>query len=267
MAKDTGRKFAAITGASSGIGYELAKEFASNGFDLIIVSETEKIHEVVPQLEGYGVTVKSVIFDLSKRRGVDGFYRAIKAIGRPLDAAALNAGVGVGGAFLENDLNEELSMINLNVSGLVHLSKHILRDMVARGEGKVLFTSSIASTTPGPYLAVYHATKAFVQSFVQGVREELKETGVTLTALMPGATETEFFHRAHMDETEIGVSAKDLPGDVAKAGFEAMMAGRDHVIGGSWKNTADALLARVTTETARAKEAAKGSKPGSANKH
>jgi len=209
MAKDTGRRFAAITGASTGIGYELAKEFASNGFDLIIVAEDERIHEVVPQLEGYGVTVKSVVFDLSKRRGVEGFYQAIKAERRPLDAAALNAGVGVGGAFLDNDLDEELSMINLNVSGLVHLSKYILRDMVMRGEGKVLFTSSIASTTPGPYLAVYHATKAFVQSFVQGVREELKDTGVTLTALMPGATETEFFERAHMEDTEIGVSDRE----------------------------------------------------------
>lgn len=259
------RKYAAITGASAGIGYELAKVFAANGYDLLIVAEDERIHEVVPEIERLGAKVDSIVFDLSKRRGVHGFYQAIQAMGRPLDAAALNAGVGVGGAFIDNDIEEEIDMINLNVTGLVQLSKWILKDMVKRGEGKVLYTSSIASTTPGPYLAVYHATKAFVQSFVQGVREELKESGVTLTALMPGATETEFFERAGMQDTKIATGEKDLPGDVAMQGFKAMIEGKDHVVGGSWKNTAEVLMARVTSEEARAHQAGEGSKPGSAS--
>jgi short-subunit dehydrogenase len=183
-----------------------------------------------------------------------------------VDAVAINAGVGVAGRFVETDLREELNMVALNVTSTVHLAKYVVKDMVTRGSGRILFTSSIAGTMPTPYEAVYGATKAFVRSFSQSLREELKETGVSVTALMPGATETEFFHRAGADDTKLGVSEKDDPAEVAKEGFEALMAGKDHVVAGSFKNKLQAAAGYALPDPLVAKAHAGMSEPGSANK-
>jgi uncharacterized protein len=249
----TTTSLAVVTGASSGIGLELAKQFAAHGFDLIIVADSPKIDDAASVLKNYNVSVVAVQIDLAKQAGVEEFYRLIRDSGRPVDAVALNAGVGAGGDFVrETALDADLNVIDLNVRSTVHLAKLVLKDMVKRGQGRVLFTSSIAATMPGTFNAVYNASKAFIQSFAQAVRAEVKETGVTITALMPGATETNFFHRAGMDDTKVGLSDKDDPADVAKTGFEALMSGEDHVVAGSFKNKVQATIAHVLPDTVTA---------------
>jgi short-subunit dehydrogenase len=248
------RRLAAVTGASSGIGYELAKQFAEHDFDLIIAAEDAGIVEAQQAFKALGAEVEAVRVDLSTFDGVQTFYDCKKRLDRPLDAVAMNAGVGVGGDFArETDLRAELDMINLNVVSTVHLAKLVLPEMIERGEGKILITSSVAATGPGPFFAVYAATKAFVQSFAQGIRDELKDTGVTVTALMPGPTDTNFFARADMEHTKVGEAEKDDPAVVAKEGFEAMMAGKDHVVAGSLRNKVQELSAKVMSEPLKAK--------------
>jgi short-subunit dehydrogenase len=235
MSTPSDRPLAVVTGASSGIGLELAKQFAANGFDLIIAAEDAAIQDAALELEPLGASVEAVQADLATDRGVDELHGRIQAAGRPVAAVALNAGIGAGGAFAtDTDLEQELRLIDLNVRSTVHLAKHVLRDMVARDEGRLLFTSSIASTMPGSFQAVYNGSKSFVQSFALALRDELKDTNVTVTSLMPGPTETEFFERAHMQDTRVGQSdKKDDPADVARDGFEAMMAGEERVVSAS----------------------------------
>jgi uncharacterized protein len=266
MATSSTKQFAVVTGASSGIGFELAKQFAENGFDLLITSGGERINTAAHEIETLGVNVEAVQADLATHEGVHKLLSAIQSSGRAVDAAAINAGVGVSGRFIETDLREELKMVALNVTSTVHLTKYLAKDMVARGSGRILFTSSIAGTMPTPYETVYGATKAFVRSFSQGLREELKETGVSVTALMPGATETEFFHRAGADDTKLGVSEKDDPAEVAKDGFEALMEGKDHVVAGSFKNKLQAAAGYALPDPLVAKAHAGMSEPGSADK-
>src|SRR3954451_9375104 len=209
------RPLAVITGASSGIGYELARVFAENGFDLLINAEDD-LSEAQRTLANEETTVEAVQADLSNPSGVDTLYQGIKKTGRPVDVLVLNAGIGVGVDFTrDTDLSQELELIDLNVRSTVHLSKLVIPDMVGRGEGRIMFTSSIASTMPGTFQAVYNASKSFVQSFALAIRRELKDTGVTVTSLMPGPTETEFFERAHMEDTRVGSSEKDDPAEVA----------------------------------------------------
>lgn len=231
-------KFAVVTGASSGIGYELAKVFANNGYDLLVTSGSEKIDSAAADFDGLGVDVKRVQADLATYEGVEKLWSEIKATARPIDAIAINAGVGVGGDFArETDLKEELNMIQLNVTSVVHLAKRVLQSMVQRGSGKVLITSSIAGDIPAPLEAVYGATKAFDLSFAQALRAELKDTGVTVTALQPGPTNTNFFHRAGLDNTEVGSEGKftNDPAEVAQQGFDALMRNEDHVYSSSLK--------------------------------
>jgi uncharacterized protein len=260
------KQFAVVTGASSGIGYELAKQFAQNGFDLLITADGDGIHSAARELQALGANVQAVQVDLAAHDGVHQLQSAIQATGRPVDAIAINAGVGVSGRFVETDLAAEMNMVRLNVLSTLHLAKYIVKEMVARGSGRILFTSSIAGTMPTPYETVYGATKAFGRSLSQGLREELKDTGVTVTALMPGATETNFFHRAGADDTKLGASEKDDPAEVAKEGFEALMAGKDHVIAGSFKNKLQAAAGQVLPDPLVAKAHASQSAPGSANK-
>jgi short-subunit dehydrogenase len=256
--------FAVVTGASRGIGLELARQFAKHGFDLLIVADSPKITEAANQLKNYNVSVSEAQIDLATPDGVDELYEVISGTGRPVDAIALNAGVGAGGDFVrETALDADLNVIDLNVRSTVHLAKLVLKDMVERGQGRVLFTSSIAATMPGTFNAVYNASKAFVQSFAQAIRNELKDTGITITALMPGATETNFFHRAGMDDTKVGMSEKDDPADVAKTGFEALMSGDDHVVAGSVKNKVQATIAHVLPDTVTAETHRKQAEPGS----
>jgi short-subunit dehydrogenase len=265
MDSATTAPLAVVTGASSGIGYELANQFAKNGFDLLIVAEDADIVQAAEALRGQGTNVESAQLDLANYEGVEKLYRLITATPRPVDAVAINAGVGVGGEFAETDLAAELKLIDLNVKSPVHLAKRVLADMVRRGQGRVLITSSIAATMPGPFEAVYAASKAFLYSFSHAIRNELKDTGVTVTALLPGPTDTEFFERAGMEDTKVGAGEKDDPEDVARQGFEAMMAGDDEVVAGSVKNKLQALAGKVIPESTKAEFHRGMTEPGSAD--
>jgi len=258
-------QLAAVTGASSGIGLELARVFAKNGFDLFIIAEDAGIDAAADDLRATGARVDAIRADLATGQGVRDVYERMATLGRPIDVMAINAGVGVGGPFVENSLEEELNLINLNVVSTVVLAKLVLRDMVQRNHGRVLFTSSIAADMPAPFEAVYGASKAFIQSFAEAVRNELKDTNVTITALQPGATDTNFFHRAHMEDTKVGAGKKDDPADVARDAYDALMAGKDHVVAGSFKNKAQDTMAKFVPETTAAEQHRKESEPGSAS--
>jgi uncharacterized protein len=202
--------------------------------------------------------------DLSREAGVDELYGRVVAADRPLDAAALNAGIGAGGAFAtDTALEDELRLIDLNVRSTVHLAKHLVRDMVDRDRGRILFTSSIASTMPGAFQAVYNASKSFVQSFALALRNELEDTDVTVTSLMPGPTDTEFFERADMLDTKIGAGDKDDPADVARDGFEALMAGDERVVSASLTTKLQGRGSRLLPDSAKAALHRKMAEPGS----
>ena len=265
MTGPTGREFAVVTGASSGIGYELAKQFVENGYDVLMAAEDEGIEQAATDLRRDGQNqVIAVRADLATYDGVEKLYEAITGSGRPVDAIAINAGRGIGGDFTrETDLRDELNVIDVNVTSTVHLAKRVLPDLVARGAGRVLFTSSIASMMPGTYQAVYNASKSFVQSFAEALRNELKDTGVTVTALMPGPTDTNFFHRAEMDDTKVGSSRKDDPAVVAEQGFKALMKGDEKVVAGSVKTKVQAAASKVMPDSAKAQMHRKMAEPGS----
>lgn len=258
------RPLAVVTGASSGIGLELAKIFAAEEFDLIIAAEDAELQTAAQGIAASGVSVEAVQVDLATDEGVDELYRRIQAAGRPVDAIALNAGIGAGGAFAtDTRLEDELKLIDLNVRSTVHLAKHVVKDMVARGEGRILFTSSIAATMPGSFQAVYNASKSFVQSFALAIREELKGTGVTVTSLQPGPTDTEFFERADMEDTKVGSGKKDDPADVARDGFEAMMKGEERVVSASLSTKLQGRGSRFLPDSAKAKMHRQMAEPGS----
>jgi uncharacterized protein len=253
------RAFGVVTGASSGIGLELARQFQANGFDLIVAAEDDAIHAVAAELGAEPVQV-----DLAVPEGVEALYARIVDTGRPVDALALNAGIGVGGEFADGtDLSKELRVVDLNCRSTVHLAKLVLRDMKARNAGRVLITSSIASTMPGAFQAVYNASKSFDQSFGLALRNELKDTGITVTLLMPGPTDTEFFERADMLDTAVGTGEKDDPADVACDGFEAMMAGEERVVSHSLKTKLQGRASRVLPDSAKAAMHRRMAEPGS----
>jgi uncharacterized protein len=266
MTSSSTHPLAVVTGASNGIGYELAKQFAQNGFDLIITATGPSINQAAQACKALGANVKTVQADLATYDGVETLYHEIQANGRPVDAIAINAGVGVGGEFAKTDLNEELNLINLNVVSSVHLAKRVLQDMLRQNKGRILFTSSIAAIMPGPFEAVYAASKAFLLSFSEGLGNELKDTEITVTALMPGPTDTNFFHRAGMDDTRVGAGHKDDPAEVAKQGFEALMAGKDAIVAGSLQTKIQGNVSKVLPETAKAEQHRKLTEPGSAKK-
>jgi short-subunit dehydrogenase len=223
---------ALVTGGSSGIGLELARCFARDGYGLIIASSNRaKLTHAAEELEASGAPyVDIVVADLAQPNGPEQLYRAVRDMDAKPDFLVCNAGSGVHGDFVrETDLNAELATIQLNVVSTVHLTKLFARDMVERGSGRILITSSIAALAPSPKLSVYSATKAFDYAFAEALSNELKDTGVTVTALLPNQTDTGFFERAGMEDTEIGRSKKSDPAEVAKAGYAAMMKGKDHV--------------------------------------
>ena len=254
---------ALVTGASSGIGLALARQLVAHGYDVVVAAEDAELDQAAAELRGSGRQVIPVRVDLSTPEGVTELYAAATDGGRVVDVVVLNAGVGVGGPFHETELEADLRLVDLNVRSTVHLGKLVVRDMVARGDGKVLVTASIAAKAPGPYHATYAASKAFVHSFAEGIRVELKDLGVTVTSLMPGPTETEFFERADMEDTKVGSADKDDADEVAKDGFEALMAGKDHVVAGSIKNRVQAGVASVTPDAAAASGMQGMTKPGS----
>jgi short-subunit dehydrogenase len=260
------KPLAVVTGGSSGIGLELAKQFAQNGYDLLIAAESDGLTAATSEISALGAGVETLAVDLGAHDGVHMLIDKIKAGGRPVDAVAINAGFGVGGAFTETSYDDEMNLINLNVVSTYHLAKHMVKDMVTRNSGKILFTASVASVMPAPFEAVYGASKAFILSLSEALHNELKDTDVTVTALMPGPTETNFFHRADMDDTKVGVSKKDDPAEVAKEGFEALMAGKDKIIAGSLKTKIQGHAAEILPDAVSAEQHRKMSEPGSGSK-
>jgi len=211
------------------------------------------------------VKVEVVQADLSTRTGVDQLYARVKQLDRLVDALFANAGRGLGKGFLDQDFEEIQRVINTNVSGTVYLLHKLVNDMRERGQGRVLITGSVAGFMPGTYQAVYNASKSFVQSFAEALREELKDTDLTITALMPGPTDTNFFERAEMMDTKIGQSKKMDPADVARIGFEAMLKGEGDVVAG-FKNKLQAAAAAVTPQSVLAEQHRKMAEPGSGEK-
>ncbi|WP_141280196.1 SDR family NAD(P)-dependent oxidoreductase [Pseudonocardia hydrocarbonoxydans] len=259
------RPLALVTGASSGIGLELAEQLVAHGYDLLVNAEDNRLHRAAAALDaGSDARITPVRADLRSATGVSDLYDAVRADGRPLQAAALNAGVGRGGAFLDIDIDHEIEIIEVNISSTVRLAKLVLTDMVARDEGRLLVTSSIASTMPGTYQAVYNASKSFLQSFTEAVAEELRDSAVTVTSLMPGPTETDFFHRADMDDTAVGASDKDDPAQVAAQGVRAMESGDGKVVAGSVSTKATGAANAVLPDTVKAVIHKFMARPGSA---
>ena len=258
-------KLALVTGASSGIGLELAKELAGRGYDIVVASADERLSGAAAEIRSHGHQVIEVNADLATRDGVTQLWSQIESLGRPLDIACINAGVGVGGLFSETDLDAELNMVELNCAGTVQLAKAVVRQMRELNAGRILFTASIAGEMVAPREAVYAATKAFVLSFAHSLRYELKETGVTVTALQPGPTDTDFFHRAGMDDTEVGQKGKSesQPAEVAHQGIEALLAGKDHVYAASFKTKLEGALANVVPGSVKGAMHEKMAKPTS----
>ena len=247
-------QLALVTGASSGIGYNLAKVFAENNFDLIIVSNGERLEKATTDFKALGGEVTAIHADLASYDGIMELWKSVEAIGRPLDAVAINAGVGVGGLFAETDLDKEINLVRVNVEGTLHLAKHVVKHMVARGEGRILFTASIVSEMIAPREAVYAASKAFDLSLAKSLRAELDGTGVTVTALQPGPVDTDFFHRADMLDTQVGQEGKkdNDPYDVAKQGFDALMKGEKHVYAADLKTKVQGAVANFVPDAVKA---------------
>ncbi|WP_404339399.1 SDR family NAD(P)-dependent oxidoreductase [Sphingomonas sp. MMS12-HWE2-04] len=249
-------KFGIITGASTGIGAHLAKLAAADGYELLLVADTPFVD---PSAGLAGAETLEV--DLSTIEGVDRLLDA--AGGRQIDLLCANAGHGLGGPFLDHDVAAWRHVIDTNVTGTVYLLQKVLRTMVAQGQGKVLVTGSIAGWMPGSFAAVYNGSKAFIDNFTAAIRDELKEQeGITLTTLEPGPVETEFFHRAGMDDTKVGQSEKSDPADVAKDGWDALMAGKDTIISG-WRNKLQVAAAGVLPQSVPAAMHRGMAEPGS----
>jgi uncharacterized protein len=259
---DSSRKLAVVTGASTGIGFELAKQCAQHGFDLVIAADEPAINDAAEALKGEGVQAEAVKADLATLEGVDTLYAKIN--GRAVDALLANAGRGLGKAFLDQDFTAVRRVVDTNVTGTIYLIYKVGRDMQVRGKGRILITGSIAGFMPGTYQAVYNGTKAFLDSFSFALRAELKGTDVTVTCLMPGATETDFFERADMLDTKVGTQKKDDPAEVAKTGFEAMMAGKGDVVTG-WQNKLQSAIALITPSGVLAEQHRKQAAPGTAD--
>ena len=255
----TNPSLAIVTGASTGIGYELAKCCADNGFDLLIAADEPAIEQAAQKLRGLGANVDTVQVDLATIEGVDRLYASIG--GRPVDALLANAGRGLGRGFLDQEFADVRHVVDTNITGTLYLLQKVGKDMRARNRGRILITGSIAGFMPGTYQAVYNGTKAFLDSFSFALRAELKETEVTVTCLMPGATETEFFERADMADTKVGQADKDGAGMVAQTGFDAMMKGEGDVVSG-WQNKLQSAIATVTPSGMLAKMHEKMAKPG-----
>jgi short-subunit dehydrogenase len=257
------RPFAIVTGASSGIGYELAKCCVDHGFDLLIAADEPAICEAAQDLRALGVAVEALEADLATLDGVDKLYATIQ--GRPVDALLANAGHGLGHGFLDQDFGAVRHVIDTNITGTLYLIQQVGRDMRTRGQGRILVTGSVAGFMPGTFQAVYNGTKAFLNSFSWALRNEVQDTAVTVTCLMPGATETEFFARADMLNTKVGQAEKDDPAEVARAGFDAMMEGEGDVVTG-WRNKLQTAMANVTPASMLAEQHRKKAEPGSGKK-
>lgn len=254
------KPLAVVTGASSGIGYELARLCAENGYDLVIAADRPELSEAQQGLEGMGARVEAVQTDLSTERGVDTLLELVA--GRPVDVLCANAGHGLGHAFLDEDWKAARHVIDTNVVGTCYLVHRLGQGMRERDKGRILFTGSIAGLMPGTFQAVYNGSKAFVDSFAWALRNELKDSGVTVTCLMPGPVDTDFFERADLMDTKVGQGKKEDPAKVAKTGFDAMMRGEGDLVAG-FMNKVQAAVAAVTPQSALAELHRGMAEPGS----
>jgi short-subunit dehydrogenase len=255
------RPFAIVTGASTGIGLELAKLCAENGFDLLVVADEPAIEDAATTLRGAGVNVDALLADLSTTEGVDEVLRAVS--GRPVAALLANAGRGLGKGFLDQDWSEAQRVIDTNVTGTLYLIHEIGRSMRDRGRGRILITGSIAGFMPGTYQAVYNGTKALLDSFAVALRHELSDTGVTVTCLQPGPTDTAFFERADLMDTKVGTQKKMSARAVAQVGYDAMMRGEGDVVAGL-KNKLQVAAAHIMPADMLAEQHRKMAEPGTA---
>jgi uncharacterized protein len=247
------RPLAVVTGGSSGIGFELAAQLADRGHDVAISGQSERVHDAAARLRERGVEAYPYRADAGTYEGVEGFWTFVADLGRPVAVACLNVGIGLGGAFADTDLDDELRMIAINCTGTVHFAKRVVHHMLPRGEGRILVVSSISATTPTPYETVYGPTKAFGFSFAESLREELRDSGITVTALLPGATDSAFHHNAGMGDTTFGDDSwKNDKVLVARQGVEALLAGDDHVVGGDDATKQQFLDNRATPEPEKA---------------
>jgi short-subunit dehydrogenase len=257
----TERPLAIVTGASTGIGYELAAIAAERGFDLIVAADEAEIESAAEPLRGSGGQIQAVQADLSTEEGVARLLQAVAD--RPVDALFANAGVGLGRDFLSQEFEQWRRVIDTNITGTLALIQPVAQQMRSQGRGKILITGSIAGLMPGTFQAVYNGTKAFLESFSIALHHELKDAGVDVTCLMPGATETEFFKRADMMDTKVGTQAKQDPKEVAQTGYDALMDGQEKVVAG-WRNKVQAFMTNVLPESTLAKMHIKQAAPGTA---
>jgi len=254
-------KLAIVTGASTGIGFEIAHIAAQEGYDLLIVADEPLINNAADDLKSHGTNVISVEADLATFEGNDQLLAA--ANGRPIDILVANAGRGLGRAFIDQDVADWRRVIDTNVTGTTYLLQKVAQQMVKRNEGKILITGSIAGLMPGAFQAVYNGTKAYLDSFSYALREELRDTDITVTVLMPGPTDTEFFDRGDLMDTKVGTQKKDDPAKVARDGWDAMIAGSGHIVSG-WKNKLQATMSHITPDSALAKMHRGMAEPGTA---
>ncbi|RYZ47866.1 MAG: SDR family oxidoreductase [Sphingobacteriales bacterium] len=256
-------EYVLITGGSAGIGLELAKIFAAEGYNLVIVARSEDdLSRANDELSVNGVDVITMSRDLMDTSVAGNLYEEIKQQGLNVTILVNNAGQGQYGLFEDTSIDRELDIIQLNISSVITLTKPFLRDFIARGSGKILNTSSVAGKMPGPWQSVYHGTKAFIQSWTEAIREEVKDKGVTVTALLPGATDTEFFEKADMLDAK-NVQDKDslaAPAKVARDGYDALMRGDDMVISG-FKNKAQMAMGKLMSDSAKAAQTSKQQEP------
>lgn len=258
------RPLALVTGASAGIGRAIAQELAQRGFDVVVVADDAAIYDAAEQLRASTASVIALRLDLASPENVELLWQAVQDEGRPLAVAVLNAGIGTGGAFATDiDLGDDLRVIDLNVRSTVQLAKHVAHDMALRGEGRMLFTSSIAVGLPGTYQATYNASKAFVRSFALALRHELRDQGVSVTVLLPGPTDTTFFARNSMDDTRIATGRKDATEDVARDGVEAMLKGAEQVVASSWITKVQHLSMHLLPDAIKAEINRLMARPGS----
>jgi uncharacterized protein len=260
---DSERPLAVVTGASTGIGYELARCCAQADFDLVVAADEPKIHDAAENFRAHGVNVVAVEADLATPEGVKRLYDTVES--KRVAALLANAGRGLGKGFLDQNFADVKHVVDTNITGTLDLIQRVGRDMRNYGDGKILITGSIAGFMPGTYQAVYNASKAFLDSFSFALRAELKDTGVTVTCLMPGATETDFFERADLMDTKIGQQKKDDPAKVAKIGFDAMMNGDGDVVSG-WHNKLQSAIANIVPAGILAEQHRKMTEPGSGKK-
>jgi len=257
------RPLAVVTGASSGIGYHLALLAVQHGYDLVVAAD-RPLQQAAADFRAAGAEqVHAVQTELASKQGVDELIDRLQ--GHEVDALMANAGHGLGGPFLEQGFEDIQHVIDTNVTGTLYLIQHVARGMVARGRGRILVTGSIAGLQPGAFHAVYNGSKAFIDSFAQALRNEIRDTGVTVSLLMPGATDTEFFERAHLQDTRLGADMKkDDPAMVARAGFDAMLKGEADVVAG-WKSKLQVIGSKVMPAQAVAQMHRKLAEPGSAH--